>query len=107
MLPDHGVVINTARGEIVDQDALFAELESGRLRAGLDVLVDDDYLDGHEAHTWPNAIITRHDIGGYSWPRRPGRLSEAHEIALDNLRRFVAGEELRFVMDEKRYLLST
>jgi len=107
MLPDHGIVINTARGEIIDQDALFAELKSGRLRAGLDVLVDDDYLDGHEAHTWPNAIITCHDIGNYSWPRRPRRLSEAQEVALENLRRFVAGEELRFVMDEKRYLLST
>ncbi|MBT3275276.1 MAG: hypothetical protein HN368_19130, partial [Spirochaetales bacterium] len=37
MLPRHGVVINTARGAIIDQDALFSELESGRLRAGLDV----------------------------------------------------------------------
>jgi len=106
-LPDHGVVINTARGAVVDQDALFAELKSGRLRAGLDVLIDDDYLDGHEAHSWPNAIITCHDIGKYRWPKRSPRLSEADKVALENLRRFVAGEELRFVMDEKRYLLST
>ena len=107
-LPDHGVVINTARGEVVDQDALFAELRSGRLRAGLDVLVDDDYLmAGHEAHTWPNAIITCHDIGNHRWPRRPPRFSESQEIALENLKRFIAGEELQFVMDEKRYLLSS
>ncbi|MEI8352342.1 MAG: NAD(P)-dependent oxidoreductase [bacterium] len=38
LLPRHGILINTARGDIVDQAALFRELESGRLRAGLVVL---------------------------------------------------------------------
>lgn len=40
-LPDGGIVINTARGAIIEQDALFAELLAGRLRAGLDVLEPD------------------------------------------------------------------
>lgn len=107
-LPDHGVVINAARGEIVDQDALFAELKSGRLRAGLDVLVGDDYLaEGHEAHTWPNLLITCHDINSAYFPERPPHLSYADTIVLDNLRRFIAGEPLRFVMDERRYELSS
>jgi len=107
-LPDHGIIINAARGELVDQDALFAELKSGRLRAGLDVLVRDDYLpEGHEAHTWPNLLITCHDINSAWWPERPPQLSYADGIVLDNLRRFVAGEPLRFVMDERRYELSS
>ena len=107
-LPDHGIVINAARGEIIDQDALFAELKSGRLRAGLDVLVNDDYLpQGHEAHTWPNLILTCHDINSAYWPERPPHLSESDMVALDNLKRFIAGEPLKFVMDEKRYLLSS
>lgn len=107
-LPDHGIVINAARGEIIDQAALFAELKSGRLRAGIDVLVNDDYLPpGHEAHTWPNLILTFHDITASYWPPRPPQLSEADKIALDNLRRFVAGEPLQFRMDEARYSLSS
>ncbi len=107
-LPDHGIVINCARGEIVDQEALFRELKTGRLRAGLDVLVADNYLPkGHEAHTWPNLIITCHDINSAHWPERTSRLSYGDRVALDNLRRFVAGEPLRFVMDERRYALSS
>jgi len=107
-LPDHGIVINAARGEIIEQDALFAELQSGRLRAGLDVLVNDNYLpQGHPAHTWPNLLITCHDINSAHWPVRPPHLSYGDKIVLDNLRRFIAGEPLRFVMDEARYLRSS
>jgi len=107
-LPDHGIIVNAARGEIIDQDALLAELKSGRLRAGLDVLVGDNYLpQGHEAHTWPNLLITCHDINSAHWPERPRQLSYGDKVALDNLKRFIAGEPLRFVMDEKRYELSS
>lgn len=107
-LPDHSIIVNAARGEIIDQDALFAELKTGRLRAGLDVLVADNYLpEGHEAHTWPNLVITAHDISTSHWPERPPHLSYADNVALDNLRRFIAGEPLKFVMDEVRFLRSS
>ena len=107
-LPDHAIIINCARGEIIDQDALFAELKAGRLRAGLDVLVGDNYLaEGDEAHTWPNLLITCHDINSASWPKRPPQLGYGDKVALDNLKRFIAGEPLKFVMDEARYKLSS
>ncbi len=107
-LPEHGIVINAARGEIIDQDALFAELKAGRLRAGLDVLVNDDYLPaGHEAHAWPNLILTCHDINSAHWPRRPQALSHGDRIALENVKRFLAGETLRHLVDERRYALSS
>lgn len=107
-LPDHGVIINAARGGIIDQDALFAELKSGRLRAGLDVLHPHDSVPPeHESRQWPNLLMTCHTIAHGEWPPRPARLSDADQIALDNLRRFIAGEPLRFRMDERRYQLST
>jgi len=108
LLPDDGVLVNTARGGIVDQDALFAELESGRLWAGLDVLEPDTLAPDHPARRWPNAIITGHCISG-GRPIRDdgGRLRLMHEYCLDNLRRHLAGEPLRFIMDRTRYLRST
>ncbi len=107
-LPDQGIIINAARGAIIDQDALFAELRAGRLRAGLDVLADNDCLPAdHEARAWPNLLLSCHAIAKAGWPPRPTQLSDAELIALDNLKRFLAGAPLRFVMDEPRYLLST
>ena len=107
-LPDGGILINTARGAIVDQDALFAELGAGRLRAGLDVLADDDRLpEGHDARTWPNLILTAHLVHAVSWPPNPTRLDLWHEVALDNLRRFKAGQPLRFRLTEELLSRST
>jgi phosphoglycerate dehydrogenase-like enzyme len=105
-LPDHGVVINTARGGIVDQEALFKELEAGRLRAALDVLEPDHLPANHPARQWPNLILTGHQAS-QQWPGSDKYMGRMHHYALDNLRRFVAGQPLRFVMDVERYRLST
>ncbi len=108
-LPRNGIVINTARGAIIDQDALFAELETGRLRAGLDVLEPDRPPADHPARHWDNLILTAHDIGKNrpmeGFP--PKKLDPMHHICLDNIRRHVSGRPLRFVMDRTRYERST
>lgn len=107
-LPDHGLVINAARGAIIDQEALFAELKTGRLRAGLDVLDQGDAVpQDHEARHWTNLILSCHDINSAFFPERPDMLHDAGRNALDNLKRFIEDRPLRFVMDERRYLLST
>ncbi len=110
LLPRHGILINTARGDIVDQAALFRELESGRLRAGLDVLAEPEQLPAdHPARQWPNLIWTGHDIER-GWPtdgEPPRHLHAMHEVCLDNLQRFRDGRPLRFPMDQKRFALST
>lgn len=112
MLPDHGIVVNTARGGIVDQEALFRELESGRLRAGLDVLDPDRLPEGHPARKWENVILTAHQVGGGlgPWPtdNQPAHtLWKMHRICLDNIQRHLEGRPLVFPMDRTRYLRST
>lgn len=107
LLPDSGIVVNTARGDILDQDALFAELETGRLRAALDVLEGSDLLSlDHPARKWDNLILTSHQIE-MGWPKSRERLERMHEVCLDNIRRWTTGEPLRFVMDPVRYQRST
>ncbi len=109
MLPDGGVVINTARGAILDQDALFAELASGRLRAGLDVLDPDSLPDGHPARLWPNLLLTAHRVE-YGWPpfwKDTTTLSSMQKTALDNVRAFAEGGEMRFLFDSQRFARST
>lgn len=105
-LPDHAVIVNTARGGIIDQDALFAELRTGRLRAGLDVLEPDCLPDDHPARQWENLILTAHQVG-MGWPHPVARMGRMHEICLDNLRRWRDGKPLRFLMDPVRYRRST
>jgi phosphoglycerate dehydrogenase-like enzyme len=109
-LPDGGIVINTARGGIIDQPALMEELRTGRLRAGLDVLdspeAGDMLLLNDPARSYPNLVLTCHHAGNGIWPQGE-KLELFHEIALDNIRRFIANEPLRFTMDLDRFYRST
>lgn len=108
LLPDHGVIVNTARGGIIAQEALFAELQSGRLLAGLDVLEPDSLAADHPARTWENLILTCHAISKEPPfdPAHP-RLTCGQQYCLENLRRFVTDEPLRFLMDPIRFSRST
>ena len=104
LLPDQGIIINTARGAILDQEALFDELRSGRLRAGVDVLWPDELPPDHEARQWPNLIWTCHHFGGAPWPDTPSPNPELrYRPFLENIRAFVDGLPLKFLVDEERY----
>lgn len=106
-LPDQGIVVNTARGGILDQEALFAELKAGRLRAGLDVLSPDHLPDDHEARSWENLIYGAHCFcQSTPWPGE-NPLTRRDEVVLENLRNFVEGQPLNYVIDENRYNLMT
>lgn len=110
MLPDGAVFINTARGRIVDEPALLAEIMSGRIRAGLDVM--DQRLNPENADMpaaddpvrfVSNAVFTGHHIGGTEWGRDPESLDYSDLNCLANLERFSKGEPLQFVIDIDRY----
>lgn len=61
------VLVNTCRGELVDEDALCAALENGPLGAYATDVVEGEPIDGnHRLTKLDNALITPH-LGGYSW----------------------------------------
>ncbi|MDQ1007072.1 phosphoglycerate dehydrogenase-like enzyme [Streptomyces sp. V4I23] len=89
MLPDGGVLVNTARSWVVDQEALLSEVVAGRLRAGLDVFDSEPLPSSSPFLGLPNVIVTPHVAGGTVEARRAqGR------TVVDELTRFFAGEPL-------------
>ncbi|MGX6446983.1 NAD(P)-dependent oxidoreductase, partial [Patulibacter sp. S7RM1-6] len=62
-LPDGAIVVNAGRGPLVDTEALLAELQAGRLRAGLDVVDPEPLPDDHPLWGAPGALLTPH-VGG-------------------------------------------
>ncbi|UBU16271.1 NAD(P)-dependent oxidoreductase [Nonomuraea gerenzanensis] len=60
LLPDRAVLVNTARGSLVDTGALTGECVSGRLSAVLDVTDPEPLPAGHPLFELPNVLITPH-----------------------------------------------
>jgi phosphoglycerate dehydrogenase-like enzyme len=97
MKPD-ALLINAARGPVVETDALVAALQEGRIRAALDVTDPEPLPDGHPLWSAPGLILTPHVAGDVpSFPRR------AMELVADQVRRHVAGEPLRNVVSDDGY----
>jgi phosphoglycerate dehydrogenase-like enzyme len=87
-LQDGAVVINIARGSLIDLAALTNEVKSGRLRCALDVTDPEEPLPiGHLLRTLPGAIVTPHIGGGGRHTR--GEMADA---AMDELQRFFIGK---------------
>jgi len=85
MMKDDAVLINTSRGQNMDQQALIAELEKGRLFAFLDVTDPEPLSLDSPLRALPNVVLTPHVAGGGANPRMG-------DHALEELRRFFAGE---------------
>ncbi|REK89408.1 dihydrofolate reductase [Streptomyces inhibens] len=92
-MKDGALLVNIARGGIVDTKALLAELESGRLRAALDVTDPEPLPAGHPLWHAPGVLITPH-VGGPS----SAFLPRAKRLLRDQLTLFAAGEPLRNVI---------
>jgi phosphoglycerate dehydrogenase-like enzyme len=65
-MPDGAVLINVARGGVVDTDALLAELSRGRLLAGLDVTDPEPLPSDHPLWSAPGVLISPHAGGATS-----------------------------------------
>lgn len=88
-------VVNVARGSLVDQDALIAALDDGRLAAAsLDVVDPEPLPAGHPLYTHPKVRLTPH----ISWSS-VATLERTIGIFTENLRRYEAGEPLQGLVD--------
>ncbi|HEV7204757.1 MAG TPA: 2-hydroxyacid dehydrogenase [Jatrophihabitans sp.] len=88
-MPDGGVLVNIARGSIVDTEALLSELQARRLHAFLDVTDPEPLPESHPLWSAPNLILTPHVGGGTrGWERR------AYSLVRDQILRLHAGADL-------------
>ncbi len=90
LLPPHGIVINVGRGQLLDDEALVAALDAGRIGgAGLDVFAHEPLEPASPYWRLPNVIVSPH-ISGF----RADHWDAVIALFEDNLRRFLQGEEL-------------
>lgn len=92
-MKDGALLVNVARGPVVDTTALLAELESGRLTAALDVTDPEPLPKGHPLWHAPGVLISPH-VGGPTSAFRP----RAKRLLADQLNRFVNRQPLRNVV---------
>ena len=92
------LLVNAARGPVVDTDALVNALEQRRIRAALDVTDPEPLPEGHPLWTAPNCLITPH-IGGST----PQFIYRAFRFGAEQVGRFVRGEPLANVVGEGGY----
>jgi phosphoglycerate dehydrogenase-like enzyme len=90
-LPDGALVVNVARGGVLDTDAVLAE--AGRLRFALDVTDPEPLPDGHPLWDAPDVLITPHVAGGTT-----AMLPRMASLVRQQLAAYVAGEPLRNVI---------
>jgi phosphoglycerate dehydrogenase-like enzyme len=92
------LLVNAARGIIVDTDALLKELTSNRIRAALDVTDPEPLPPGHPLWKAPGLLLTPH-VGGAVIEAR----IRAYAIVRDQLARYAAGQPLRNVIGARGY----
>ncbi|WP_306328302.1 2-hydroxyacid dehydrogenase [Streptomyces venezuelae] len=87
-MKDGALLVNVARGPVVDTAALLKEVETGRITAALDVTDPEPLPAGHPLWHAPGVLVSPH-VGGSTSAFMP----RAKRLIAGQLRRFVAGEE--------------
>lgn len=97
LLPDRAIVVNVARGAMMDEDAVAEMVESGRLRgAVLDVFREEPLASTSRLWQLRSVLVAPHVS-----PVSPGRFwPRALDLFFDNWRRYVAGTPLRNLVDK-------
>jgi phosphoglycerate dehydrogenase-like enzyme len=90
LMPDGAVLVNAARGPVVNTGALLAELTAGRLRAALDVTDPEPLPPDHPLWTAPGLLLTPHVAGTCR-----GNYERSYAVAAREIALFAAGEKPR------------
>jgi phosphoglycerate dehydrogenase-like enzyme len=93
-MPRGSLLVNAGRGSTVDTDALLRALHDGHVRAVLDVTDPEPLPEDHPLWAAPGLILTPHSAGD-----TPAAERKAWELVGDQLRRYAAGEPLRYVVE--------
>ncbi|TCK70784.1 2-hydroxyacid dehydrogenase [Acidipila rosea] len=93
LMKQGAVLVNAARGPVVDTGALLDALNNGQIRAALDVTDPEPLPDGHPLWHAPNVLITPHVAGS-----SPMFMRRAFEFIASQVRRFANGEPLENVV---------
>jgi glyoxylate reductase len=88
LLRDGATLVNTARGAVVDEEALVEELASGRINAGLDVFVHEPHVP-ERLRDLPNVVLTPHIASATVETR-----AAMTRVVVDNVLAFERGEPL-------------
>ncbi len=97
-MKSNALLINVTRGGIMDENALVAALDRGRIAgAGLDVVPVEPLPPGHPLWEMENVLITPHTAGG-----SPNRQDRIVNLFCENLKRLDAGQPLLSVIDKKK-----
>jgi phosphoglycerate dehydrogenase-like enzyme len=86
LLRDGATLINTARGALIDQDALIAELSTGRINAVIDVTEPEIPPANSPLYDLPNVLLTPHVAGSLG-----NELHRMAAAAVDEVERYAAG----------------
>jgi phosphoglycerate dehydrogenase-like enzyme len=97
-MKDGALLVNAARGVIVDTDALLEALTSGRIRAALDVTDPEPLPEGHPLWRAPGLLLTPH-VGGAIYQAR----DRAYRLVSEQLARLAAGEPLLNAIGDRGY----
>ena len=97
-MKDGALLVNAARGVIVDTGALVAELSRGRITAALDVTDPEPLPDGHPLWQAPGLLLTPH-VGGAVY----AAVDRAYQVVSEQLGRLADGQPLRNVIESRGY----
>jgi phosphoglycerate dehydrogenase-like enzyme len=93
-MKDGALLVNAARGAVVDTPALVAEAASGRLRAALDVTDPEPLPPGHELWSIPGVFVTPHVAAS-----TPVSRQRAARLVREQAEAYLRGEPLRNVIN--------